>query len=125
MNQVEIPDTLLNGGDCHLHYHQFDRTPRQDTLHGLQAVTRVTEGVTTDLTLSDSDDIVICDSPCTITLPLARGGREFEVVKNFDGNQLIILPTLPDTLLGKCAVLVYNKGTALHFKSTSGGYILI
>lgn len=125
MNEVEIPITLLNGGDCHLHYHQFDRTPRQDTLHGIQTVTRVQEGVNSNITLSDTDDIVICTYPCTITLPLSKGGREFEVVKNFEGDQIIILPTHPDTLLGKYAILVYNKGTALHFKSISGGYILI
>lgn len=122
--QIEIPIELTDGGDCQLHYHQLDRTPRQDTVHGLQMVTRVRE-VSTDQTLTSNDDIMLCSATCTLTLPPAYGGREFEVIKNFSGGQVTVSLTSPDTIFGNSSILLYNKGTALHFKAISNGYVII
>jgi len=124
MDTVEIPDTLVNGGDCDLHYHQADRVPRQDTVHGLSFVTRVRD-VNSSQTLTNNDDIVQCTTTCEITLPTAKGGREYEVVKAFDGGLVTVIPTFPDTVLSSDAVLIYNRGTAIRFKSVTGGYIAI
>ena len=124
MEAIEIPATLVNAGDCDLHYHQSDRVPRQDTVHGLSLVTRTRE-VDSNQTLTTTDDIVLCTAQCEITLPPARGGREYEVVKAFDGGIVTVIPTYPDSVLFNDAVLIYNQGTAIRFKSIDGGYIAI
>ena len=121
----EVPDALVNGGDCILHYHQLDRVPRQDTLHGLQLVTRV-RTVSTSQTLLTSDDIVMVDTGgINVKLLRAINGREFEVVMTADVAPFTISFSGTDTLYGKTSVMVEVQGTALRFKAITGGWILI
>ena len=119
----DIPPSLLDGSDCPLHYHSSDRTPRQDFLHGLQLVTRIRE-IAVDYTLDDNDDIVVVTAGGDMTLPLSRGGREYEVVAG-DSTAFYVYFTGTDTLYGNTDVYVAVQGTALHFKAISGGWILI
>ena len=71
------------------------------------------------------DDIVVCTSTITVTLPLAVRGREILVNQNFSGGSVTILPTSTDTLVGDTSVVIYVKGTTLHFKAITGGYIIL
>ena len=71
------------------------------------------------------DDIIICNSSVTVTLPLSTRGREIIVNKNFSGSSVTVLPSGSDTLVGDTSVLMYVKGTSLHFKAVTGGYVII
>jgi len=119
----ELQDDLVNGGDCHLHYHQSDRTPRQDTIHGLQLVTR-TRVVSTSQSILRDDDIVEVSALATVTLPIANNGREFQIVMTGAGNVTVQLSGT-DLIYGNTSVLMNVQGMSLRFKAITGGWILI
>ena len=116
---------MLNGADCPLHYHSSDRIPNHDTLNGLQAIAKQVYPTNSTYIVTEEDDYILCNGICTVTLPPAKNGNEIEVVKLFNGNYIIILPTGTDTLLGDTSVIVYEQWTALRFKAIAGGWILI
>ena len=120
---TETPTELTNGGDCHLHYHQSDRVPRQDTIRGLQFVTRVVS-VATAYTIMETDDIVEVSVVATVTLPLAKNGREYQVVMTGVGNVTVNLSGT-DLIYGNTSVLLNVQGMSLRFKAITGGWILI
>ena len=80
---------------------------------------------TTNYTVLRGDDIIVCNSVITVTLPLATRGREILVNKNFATGTVTVVPTSTDTIVGSTSALLYTKGTTLHFKAVSGGYIVI
>ena len=114
---------LINGGDTRLHYHLEDRA----TNAGLQqAATRKT--ITGDTTLTYKDDFALVDTSSasiTISLPLARDGREIEVVKLSPVNSVFVVPTAPNTVLGATGVIISGQYDAIRFKSVDGGWIAI
>lgn len=121
----DTPDELINGGDCPLHYHQSDRTPRQDTLHGLQLVTKV-RSVSTSQPITSNDDIIVATADCTLTLPVAKGGREFIVKKYYAGGAgVVVARTGTDSIDGAASVTLTVTNAATQFKSYGIGYITI
>lgn len=80
---------------------------------------------TTNYTVLRGDDIILCNSAITVTLPVASRGREIIVNQNFSGGSVTILPSSTDTLVGDTSVVTYVKGTSLHFKAVTGGYVII
>lgn len=115
---------LVGGGDTLLHYHLADRA----TNAGLQSDARQRTTSDSAFSVTYDDDFVFCDttsSNISVTLPLARNGKEFEIVKTASPNMLTILPSGTNTLAGAASVLVYVQWTALRFKAVSGGYVLI
>lgn len=122
---TEIPDTLVNGGDCPLHYHQLDRIPRQDFLHGLQGITRV-KTTAVDVTVGASIDIVIATADCTVTFPIARGGRECRVKKYYAaGAGVVVTPTGTDTVEGAATYTLTGTGTVKLFKAVGTDWVII
>ena len=119
----QLPIELVGGGDCQLHYHRSDRTARQDFLHGLQTVTRE-RTVAAGETIQDSDDVVLCATGGTRTLPTARNGREYEIVMTGTSNVTVALSGT-DTIYGATTVSMTAQGMALHFKAITGGWIII
>lgn len=120
----ELPLDLINGGDCHRHFHSDDRTPTHDTLARLQQLnTQVSPS--SAYAVRASDDIIQIRAGVPVTMPLSAGnGREYEVVALDDVPFLISL-TSPDTIFGETSVLVEVAGTALRFKAITGGWIFI
>jgi len=119
---------LIGGGDTRLHFHLEDRTPTHLTLEQMQSVTNV--GTQTgNYTATPQDDIILVDTSAgnvTVTLPLAKGGKEFEPVKAEAANVLYVVPTAPDTILGSATgVIIRNQYDALRLKSVTGGYIAL
>ena len=116
---------MLNGADCPLHFHSQDRVPTHDTLSALQGVAKQTIPTGEDYTATSQDDYILCAGSCTVTLPPARNGQEYEIVKTFAGGVVTILPSGTDTIIGTTSVLVYVQWTALRFKAISGGWAII
>lgn len=116
--------TLLNGGDCFLHWHSSDRVPRQDFLHGLQQVTRERTITAATYSVVDTDDILLCGVSTTITMLPAIDGREIEVVMT-GTDPITVNLTTPDLVYGESSVIIEEQGTALRFKAISGGWVFI
>ena len=114
---------LVSGGDCQLHWHSIDRVVRHEDVEQAQAILRQ-RSVSGTYTITDKDDILLCATGGTLTLPLARAGREFEVVMTGTTGVTVNL-TSPDEIYGETSVLLSIQGTALHFKATTGGWIIV
>lgn len=115
--------TLTSGGDSFDHYHSQDRTVTQRTAHDLQSVLRERE-VAGIYAVTDSDDVLLCTAPATISLPKSKNGRELEVVAAAT-DSVLCLCSGSDRVYGESSVLLTVLGMALHFKAISGGWILI
>ena len=84
--------------------------------------------VTDDITVSDRQDFILVDTTSKniiVTLPVAKNGREIEVMKDAEANYVSIVPTSPETILGETEVRVYNYGTSLRFKAVNGRWVII
>ena len=115
--------SLISGGDNFDHWHSSDRVPTHATLQRLQQLTRQTE-VTGSYTVVDGDDLILCPTGATIAFPLAKNGREIEVVMT-GTIQVIITLAGTDLIYGESSVLIEVQSTALRFKAVSGGWILL
>lgn len=116
---------MLNGADCPLHYHSQDRIPTHDTLNALEAIAKQQVVTGNSYSATEEDDFVLVSQYCVVTLPVAKNGKEIEVVKTFPGSYIKILPTGTDTIIGDTSVIVYDQWTALRFKAITGGWIII
>ena len=118
---------LLNGGDCTTHWHSEDRVPTQDFLHGLQGVAyQVTSA--SNVTPSSYTDYIYCDTSSgdiTVTLPVAKNGQEYTVIKTSPLNTLTVNTTAPDTIQGLSSVSFTTQWTARTFKDYEGDWQII
>ena len=115
---------LVGGGDSLLHYHLADRA----TNAGLQSDARVVGVSTTTYAVRDGDDFLVCDTtlvPITVTLPLARNGREIEVVYNAGVNNITLLPQTGDTTMGTTSITMTLLGMALRLKAVDNNWVII
>lgn len=115
--------TLTSGGDSFDHFHSADRVVTQRTVRDFHSILRE-RNVSGSYVLTDSDDVLLCTSTATIQFPLAKNGREFEVVLLGAGPVTCICAST-DLVYGAASVVLDLPGTALHFKAISGGWILI
>jgi hypothetical protein len=115
---------LVNGGDCFSHWHSTDRVVDHGTLQQLQQLVRETNVSTSPYTVTASDDILLCSAAGSVNFPLAKNGREIEVVMTGTGNVTVNFAGT-DTIYGSTSVLLNVQGMALHFKAVSGGWILV
>lgn len=118
---------LLNGGDCTTHWHSEDRVPTQDFLHGLQGVAyQVTSA--SNVTPSSYTDYIYCDTSSgdiTVTLPVAKNGQEYTVIKTSPLNTLTVDTTAPDTIEGLSSISFTTQWTARTFKDYGGDWQII
>ena len=115
---------LTGGADCFIHWHSADRVLDHGSLQQLQQVARETSVATTPYVVTASDDILLCSVATTVTFPLAKNGREIEVVMSGTGNVTVNFAGT-DTVYGSASVLLNVQGMALRFKAITGGWILI
>ena len=118
---------LIGGGDCTTHWHSEDRVPTQDFLHGLQGVAyQVTSS--SNFTPTNYTDFIYCDTSSgdvTVTLPVAKNGQEFTVIKTSPLNTLTINTTAPDTIQGLSSVSFTTQWTARTFKDYGGDWEMV
>ena len=115
---------LVSGGDCFSHWHSTDRVVDHGTLQQLQQLVRETNVTTSPYAVTDSDDILLCGIAATVTLPLAKNGREIEVIQTGTSNVTVNLAGA-DTIYGSTSVLLNVQGMALRFKAITGGWVLL
>ena len=115
---------LTGGADCFIHWHSSDRVVDHGTLQQLQQIARETSVTTTPYVVTASDDILLCTIASTVTFPLAKNGREIEVVMTGTGNVTVNFSGT-DTMYGNTSVLLNAQGMALRFKAITGGWVLL
>lgn len=123
MIDPRIEAELTNGGDCFSHWHSSDRIVDHDDIMRSQELL-YQHSVSGTYSVTDQDDILLCATGATLTLPLAKTGREFIVVMTGTTNVTVNF-TGTDLIYGESSVLIEQQGTALHFKATTGGWILV
>ena len=115
---------LTGGGDTLLHYHLQDRA----TNAGLQSDARVSSVSATTYTATYDDDFILLDTtlvPITVYLPLARNGREIEVVYDLGVNNVTIVPQTGETVMHEPDAVLTLKGTALRLKAIDTNWVII
>ena len=115
-------DQLAGNGYCYLHTHPRVPLDFSDRLQ-LMSV-EPTEPVTSDYALGRADELVLVDTSLqnvTITLPLAARGREFCVVKMSAANEVRIVPTPPERILGiTTATVLTSRYSKIRLKAVVG-----
>jgi hypothetical protein len=118
-----LPEELVSGGDCFLHWHSSDRQIDHANIVEMQSRIHVRE-VTTGYTLNEQDDIVLCDTiggSITITLPRCFNGKEFQIVKIDPANTVTVTPDGTDTIMGDTSGTLLSNYESWHIKATDGG----
>ena len=109
-------DQLAGNGYCYIHTHPREPLDFSDRLQ-LMSV-EPTERVTSDYELGRADELVLVDTSLqnvTITLPLAARGREICNVKMSAANEVRIVPTSPERILGiTTATVLTNQYSKLR-----------
>jgi hypothetical protein len=115
---------LTDGGDSLLHYHLQDRA----TNSGLQSAARIVSPTTTPYNIRADEDFLVFDTSGGAkgaTLPLARNGREIEIILLTGGNDLTLTPQSGDTIMGQSDAVLSGEGTALRFKAINSNWVAI
>jgi len=115
--------SLTSAGDCFDHYHSSDRGVTHDTLNQISQAARVASPQL-PYVLSRQDDIVVLPAGGVIILPPARNGGEFQVIMSGTAKITVQLSGT-DLIYGESSVELTVKGTSLHFKAITGGWVLL
>ncbi len=120
--------SLTSGDDCPLHSHSFDRSVTHDSVLQYQD----SEGsrvVYTSYSPLYADDYLFVDTTAgavTLSLPIARGGKTYTVVKLTGANNVVVLPNGTDTINGAASKSVTTAYTPLKIKAVKGlGWVQI
>ena len=115
-------DQLVGNGYCFVHVHPKVPLDFTDRLQ-LMSV-EPTEPVTNDYELGRADELVLVDTSSqnvTITLPSAARGREFCIVKMSAANEVRIVPTPPERILGiTTATVLISRYSKIRLKAVAG-----
>jgi hypothetical protein len=114
---------LTGCGDTMLHYHLADRATNAQ----LQSTVRQTT-VTVSRALTESDDILLVDTTAgsvTLTLPLAKGGKEYSAVKVVAANSMLLACSGTDTICGDTSLTATVCWTSIHIKASNGSWIIL
>ena len=115
---------LVSGGDSLLHYHLADRA----TNAGLQADSRVVAPTSTPYNIRADEDFLVFDTSGGVVsalMPLARNGREIEIILQVAGNDLTLTPQTGDTIMGQAAAVLAIAGTAIRFRAINSNWVAI
>lgn len=94
-------------------------------LESLQQM-EVVKTVTANYSPTYYEDIILVDTTAgnvTITLPKARGGKIFHIIKTKAINTLTIVFTGSETMLGVASLSITDFGAGKRLKSVLNGYI--
>ena len=111
--------SLVGGSDCLLHHHESDRLITHEHVQqyqdqeGLKVISSST-GVTYE------DDYLFVDStmaPVVLTLPIARGGKFFCIVRIAGANSVTVSPSGTDTIAGAANQVLTTPQSPLRLKA--------
>lgn len=111
-------NALVSGGDCTLHSHSSDRSVSHEQVLAHQG-SEATRVISISLVLSYSDDYVFveADNPVDITLPVARGGKSYTIVKISGASEVTVLPASADSINGTTSLIITDPYKAVRIKA--------
>lgn len=122
-NQQE--EQLTGSGECFLHYHPDDRVPTHDTLNRLQNLASIVTK-SAAYTLTYNDDWVLVSATSTMTLPMPKGEKEFEIVCVGAATTVTIAAPTGSTINGASSVNFNTQWTGKRVKAiNSTAYVAI
>ena len=114
--------SLLGGNDCPLHYHASDRDITHDQVLQFQDSESV-RTVTTTGNVTYNDDILLVNTTSgavSLTLPIARGGKTYSVVRTAGANTVTLLPASGNTINAAASVVISASFTPVRIKALKG-----
>ena len=114
--------SLLGGNDCPLHYHASDRDITHDQVLQFQDSESV-RTVTTTGNVTYNDDILLVNTTSgavSLTLPIARGGKTYSVVRTAGANAVTLLPASGNTINAAASVVISASFTPVRIKALKG-----
>lgn len=112
---------LTGCGDTQLHYHLADRK----TNAVLQSEEKIKQ-VSTSYTVTSSDDYILVTavSPVTITMPAAKGGKIYTIVRVSGASNVTVSGAGTDTINGAASLTISSSYSPHRLKTLNGtGYI--
>jgi len=114
--------SLLGGGDSPLHSHEFDRTVTHAQVLQYQDNESIREVATSSI-VTYADDYLFVDStiaPVTLSLPVARGGKTYTVVRVAGANNVTLTPLGTDTINGGASLILSSSYSPRKIKALKG-----
>lgn len=124
---TDVPEELVYGGDCTLHYHSADRRVTPQMLASIKSGER-TRTVSSNTTLMATDDFVLVDTSTgtvIVGLPAAVSGQRLTIIKKVAANsvtinragsdQILVLGVLSNT------TSLSSAGAVIRLKAFAGG----
>ena len=117
-------EELTGGGKCHKHFHETLLT--HDDLEKVQTLHKIAD-VSANYTVLEDDDIIVVDTSggsVTVTLPLAKGQREYIVSKSVAANSVVVNFSGGQNCFGQASITLLVFGAVARFKAHNNGWIL-
>ena len=114
--------SLTSGGDCPLHYHNYDKSITHDQVLQLQDSEKE-RVITSSEGISYEDDFLFVDTtsgPVTVSLPIARGGKSYTFSRIAGASNITLSPLSPDTINGSASLVISSSFSPVRIKSMKG-----
>lgn len=118
-------EELTGGGKCHKHYHETILT--HDDLEKIQTLDKIVN-ITANYAALYEDDIIVADSTAgsvTVTLPLAKGQRQYIVSKAVATNNVVVNFSGGQNCFGQTSITLVALGAVARFRAHNNGWILV
>jgi len=114
--------SLVGGGDCQVHYHSSDRDITREQVVQFQASENM-RMVTASGAITYNDDILLVNTTSgavTLTLPIARGGKTYSVVRIAGANAVTLTPAAGNTINLTSSLSVSTSFAPARIKALKG-----
>lgn len=118
----EQVNQLVGGGDCQLHSHAIDREITHDQVLQFQNSENVKQ-VTSSRTVTYGDDFLFVDTSAgavSLTLPIARGGKSYTIVRIAGTNNVTLTPISSDKINGATSAVISSTYAPIRIKALKG-----
>lgn len=120
--------SLVGGGDCEHHYHTADRQITHDSILQFQDNERIRE-ISAAYTATYDDDYLFVNTTSgavSITLPIARGGKDYTIVRVAGTNAVSLTPNGTDKINGAATLSLTSSYAPVRIKALKGtGWIQV
>lgn len=113
---------LSAGGDCQLHYHSSDRDITREQVVQFQASENM-RIVTASEAITYNDDILLVNTTSgavSLSLPLARGGKTYSIVRIAGANAVTVTPAGGNTINYAASLSISTSFAPARIKALKG-----
>lgn len=113
---------LSAGGDCQLHYHSSDRDITREQVVQFQASENM-RIVTASGAITYNDDILLVNTTSgavSLSLPLARGGKTYSIVRIAGANAVTVTPAGGNTINYAASLSISTSFAPARIKALKG-----